>query len=456
MTEQMIFDWYVEHGLSAAGAAGMTANICIESAYNSQNLQNSYEKKLGYTDKSYTAAVDSGKYKKFSSDRAGYGYCQWTSGGRKAGLLEYAKSKGVSIGDAVMQLEYSLKEMSTSLKNTLCSITDPYEAARLVMVKFERPANQSEANQRVRGNKGKEVCARCVKNDSGANEGVTMDIIKHYLTKNDCYKSGKKINIKGIVVHSTGCVNRDVTRYVDAPELGKVSAMHWNKSGIAKCVHGICGWSDKLKKVMFVQTLPDNMRPWGCASGGKGSYNNSHFQFEMCEDAGASREYFNQLWACAVGVCAEKCKLFGLTEKNIVSHKEAHALGYASNHGDPESYFKKYGKTMNDFRSDVKKLLGGHELAGDYVGDVETVTVETAKYKADKYKHTYEIVSQDGYLAMRTGAGKSKNLVRKIPTGETVQCYGYYNKDSNGKAWLYVTYGECKGYVHSGYLKAVK
>ena len=456
MTEQNIFDWYIEHGLSTAGAAGMTANICIESAYNSQNLQNSYEKKLGYTNQSYTAAVDSGKYKKFSSDRAGYGYCQWTSAGRKAGLLAYAKSKNVSIGDAVMQLEYSLREMSASLKNTLQTITDPYEASRLVMVKFERPANQSKANQMARGNKGKEVYARCVKNDSGANEGIKMDIIKHYLTKNDCYKSGKKIKVAGIVVHSTGCVNRDVTRYVDAPELGKVSLMHWNKSGIAKCVHGFAGWSDKLKKVVFVQTLPDNMRPWGCGSGGKGSYNNSHFQFEMCEDAGASREYFNELWECAVAVCAEKCKLFGLTEKNIVSHKEAHALGYASNHGDPESYFKKYGKTMNDFRSDVKKLLGGHELAGDYVGDVETISVDAAKYKSSKYNKTYEIISQDGYLSMKTGAGSSKSLMRKIPTGAEVRCYGYYNKDSNGKVWLYVAYGEYKGYVHSGYLKAVK
>ena len=283
-----------------------------------------------------------------------------------------------------------------------------------------------------------------------------MEIIKHYLTKNDCYKAGKKIKVKGIIVHSTGCVNRYVTRYVDAPELGTVSSMHWNKSGIAKCVHGFAGWSDKLKKVVFVQTLPDNMRPWGCASGPKGSYNNSHFQFEMCEDSGASKEYFNELWECAVSVCAEKCKLFGLTEKNIVSHKEAHALGYASNHGDPENYFKKYGKTMADFRRDVKKLLGSHELSGDYVGDVETITVDAAKYKSGKYNKTYEIVSHDGYLNMRTGAGSSKSLMRKIPAGADVKCYGYYNKDSKGKVWLYVVYGEYKGYVHSGYLKAVK
>ena len=158
MTEKDIFNWYVAHGLSQAGAAGMTANICIELAYNSKNLQNSYERKLGYTDASYTAAVDSGKYKKFATDRAGYGLCQWTSAGRKAGLLAYAKKKGVSIGNAIMQLEYSLREMSRAIKGTLCSIKDPYEAAVLVMLKFERPANQSEANKRARGNKGKEKC----------------------------------------------------------------------------------------------------------------------------------------------------------------------------------------------------------------------------------------------------------------------------------------------------------
>ena len=144
MTAKEIFDWYVKHGLSDAGAAGMTANICVESAYNSKNLQNSYEKKLGMSDEEYTKAVDSGKYSatKFQTDRAGYGFCQWTSAGRKKNLLAYAKEKKVSIGDPTMQLEFSLKEMSKVLKESLKKATDPYDAAVLVMLKFERPADQ--------------------------------------------------------------------------------------------------------------------------------------------------------------------------------------------------------------------------------------------------------------------------------------------------------------------------
>ena len=368
MTAKEIFDWYVNHGLSESGAAGMTANICIESAYNSKNLQNSYEKKLGFTDDSYTKAVDSGKYSasKFQSDKAGYGYCQWTSSGRKTNLLTYAKEKKVSIGDPIMQLEFSLKEMSKTLKEYLQKTTDPYDAAVTVMLKFERPANQTAENQKVRGNKGKEVFNSCASKkevtETKKEDDGKLEIIKHYLTKNRCYIKGAKMTPKGIVVHSTGCNNKNVTRYVDMPSLGTVSSNHWNSSStnLRKCVHAIIGWSEKKKKVVVVNTLPYSYKPWGCASGKNGSYNNSHIQFEICEDAGkfSDKAYFNEAYKAAVDYCAYLCKQYKLSVNTIVSHKEAHAKGYASNHGDADSYFKVFGKSMKQFRKDVETAMG--------------------------------------------------------------------------------------------------
>jgi N-acetylmuramoyl-L-alanine amidase len=283
-----------------------------------------------------------------------------------------------------------------------------------------------------------------------------MEIIKHYLTENDCYKSGKKITLEGILVHSTGAANKNVTRYVDDKTLGRVSSNHWNKPGIAKCVNGIIGWSDKLKKVVAVQTLPDNMRPWGCASGSKGSYNNSHFQFEICEDDGKNPEYFEELWDVAINWCVALCKKYGWNEKVIVSHKEAHAAGYASNHGDADSYFKKYDKTMDEFRKAVKKKLSE---SGSNTGSSSNKNtgsgsgkVDTAKYKNAKYAHTYIVNSDDGVLTLRKGAGKNKDKILDIPTGDAVKCYGYYNLDGN-TPWLFVSYKTYTGYVHSGYLK---
>jgi N-acetylmuramoyl-L-alanine amidase len=51
------------------------------------------------------------------------------------------------------------------------------------------------------------------------------------------------------------------------------------------------------------------------------------------------------------------CKLYGLTEKNIIGHYEGYQQGVASNHGDPKNWFPKHGKSMDTFRSDVGKIL---------------------------------------------------------------------------------------------------
>lgn len=148
MTERQIFAFLKSQGLSDAGAAGAMGNMFAESGLNSQNLQNSYEKKLGYTDASYTKAVDNGTYRGFASDKAGYGLCQWTYSTRKAALLAFAKACGTSIGDAEMQLKFFMKELREgypAVLSMLKTATTVREASDAVLLKFERPADQSEA-----------------------------------------------------------------------------------------------------------------------------------------------------------------------------------------------------------------------------------------------------------------------------------------------------------------------
>lgn len=41
-----------------------------------------------------------------------------------------------------------------------------------------------------------------------------MKLIKCILTNNDCYKAGKTIKPKGVMVHSTGANNTNIRRYV--------------------------------------------------------------------------------------------------------------------------------------------------------------------------------------------------------------------------------------------------
>lgn len=55
--EERIWNYLIGKGLSKAGAAGLMGNLFAESGLSPKNLQNTYEKKLGFTDDSYTAAV---------------------------------------------------------------------------------------------------------------------------------------------------------------------------------------------------------------------------------------------------------------------------------------------------------------------------------------------------------------------------------------------------------------
>ena len=59
-TERTIWNYFIVKGMSPAGVAGLMGNLYAESGLNPQNLQNTYEKRLGFTDAEYTAAVDSG------------------------------------------------------------------------------------------------------------------------------------------------------------------------------------------------------------------------------------------------------------------------------------------------------------------------------------------------------------------------------------------------------------
>lgn len=152
-----IWDFLMKKIGNAFGVAGLMGNLNAESALRSNNLQNSYEKSLGYTDATYTAAVDNGSYGNFIKDAAGYGLAQWTYWSRKQKLLEYAQSKKKSIGDLTMQLEFLVKELSESYKsvwNTLKNAKSVLEASNSVLLNFERPANQGSSAQTARAKYG--------------------------------------------------------------------------------------------------------------------------------------------------------------------------------------------------------------------------------------------------------------------------------------------------------------
>lgn len=189
-----------------------------------------------------------------------------------------------------------------------------------------------------------------------------MEIVESILTNNPCFQNGKKIAVKGLMLHSVGCPQPSAEVFVSK----------WNRQEASRaCVHAfIDGNSGKV-----YQTLPWDHRGWH----GGGSSNNTHIGVEMCEPAcikytgGASfacadREsamtVAKRTYDTAVELFAFLCRKFSLdplADGVIVSHKEGHARGIASGHGDPEHLWKglQSGYTMDGFRRDVSAALAG-------------------------------------------------------------------------------------------------
>lgn len=158
--EKRAYKKFRQAGMTAAGACGLIGNLEAESdGFYTNRVEYLCLKRLKengkvYTDTTYTAAIDSGKISceeflhPLSGKQYGYGLAQWTSPGRKSGLWNFAKQRGVSIADEDMQLDFLLKELRESYSPVLAilkSATTIRQASDVVLKKFEIPANTGES-----------------------------------------------------------------------------------------------------------------------------------------------------------------------------------------------------------------------------------------------------------------------------------------------------------------------
>ena len=196
-----IWNFFKGKGLNDFAVAGIMGNLYAESGFKPTNLQNTYEKKLGYTDAEYTAAVDNGTYTNFVKDSAGYGLAQWTYWSRKQALMEYAQSVGKSIGDLSMQLDFMWKEMQgyKSMMTTLKAATSILEASNAVLTQYEKPADQGETVQKKRAGYGQTYYDKYAQKaaDSPATDGLYRVQVGAYSKLDNANKQLAAVQAKG-------------------------------------------------------------------------------------------------------------------------------------------------------------------------------------------------------------------------------------------------------------------
>ena len=239
-----------------------------------------------------------------------------------------------------------------------------------------------------------------------------MNLIRCYLSDNDCYKAWRTITPKGVMVHSTGANNPLVARYVQPSDNdpnraslqatigGNRNANDWNNPGLDVCTHAFIG---KLAdgSVGTVQTLPWNHRGWHAGTGTSGgSANNTHIAFEICEDDLTDEGYFRKVYQEAVELTAMLCKTYNLNplaDGVVICHSEGYQRGVASNHADVMHWFPKFGKSMDTFRADVSKAMTPAQVKPQPPVSGKTYTVvkgDTLSEIAQKYGTTVDTLVQ--------------------------------------------------------------
>lgn len=267
-----------------------------------------------------------------------------------------------------------------------------------------------------------------------------MKLVKSLLTKNPCYTAGKKITVKGLMLHSVGCPQPRASVFINS----------WNRVDYDNaCVHAFIDGNDGT----VYQTLPWNHRGWHCASGKNGSGNNTHIGVEMCEpacikytggstfscsDMAIAKAVVKCTYEAAVELFAMLCKEYDLNptaDGVIISHAEGHKRGIASNHGDPEHLWRQLGMgyTMDGFRKDVKvamteKVSGMQATEFISLSETEVIAKVGALFTAEQKKSGILASVSQAQFILESGYGK----------GELAQnannCFGM-KKSLSGNTW---------------------
>lgn len=210
--EQRAYKRFIAEGMTPEGACGLIGNLEAESDGFYTNrveylcLQRLKENGKVYTDKSYTAAIDSGAISCESflhplpGRQYGYGLAQWTTPTRKTGLWSLAKSRGVSIADEDLQLDYLVQELSlpayASVLSTLKTAGSIRTASDAVLKKFERPADTGDLVCAARAARGQTFYNSYIKGVSKTANKTDFDqyynsTTTHYISNSGSDENGR-------------------------------------------------------------------------------------------------------------------------------------------------------------------------------------------------------------------------------------------------------------------------
>lgn len=471
--EEKIWKFLKDKGLSDHGAAGLMGNLYAESGLTPTNLQNSYEKKLGYGDGGYTAAVDNGVYHDFVSDAAGYGLAQWTYHTRKAALLAYAKNRGKSIGDLETQLGFLVQELTGSyprlwaMLKTTNSVT---EASNAVLVQFERPAGMNNPSvQAKRAAFGQGYYNKYATTAPAVKEGTTLDRKAKITTGKQLAERALDVAQNFKTLYVMGCFGAPMTqanktRYCNNHSYNKAPARQRMINAATADTYGfdcVC-----LIKGLLWGWCGDPTKTYGGAGYAVNGVPDIGADGMIGKCAGVSTD-FSHIEVGEAVWCKGHIGIYiggGLAVECTPKWKNCVQVAAVGNIGKKAGYdtrtWTKHGRLPYvTYESGAAPAVPGStqpsakpSTPAPSTGGGTKVNVATdyATHRDTSLTGAYKTTAA---LNLRSGAGTGKAVLVVLPKGHTVRNYGYYSVNA-GVKWLYVQ-TTVNGKVYTGFCSSV-
>lgn len=194
-----------------------------------------------------------------------------------------------------------------------------------------------------------------------------------------------KLSPKGIVLHETatpGASAENEYRY-------------FNNNNIGASAHGFVDWNG------YIQTIPYNEIAWHAGY----TANSKYIGIEMCH--ATNKADFDRVWNNTVELFATLIKQYGWTVNDIHTHDEMSKLYKETDHTDPIGYFKKFGRTIDDFKKAVENKMNGDLTMAQYEelkNEIEKIKEQLSTYKY--MDESIKKISPDAFEALQAAIKK--------------------------------------------------
>lgn len=193
-----------------------------------------------------------------------------------------------------------------------------------------------------------------------------------FITKN---RSRKVLIPMGIVIHETATPGATAENEYN----------FFNSADRNASAHGFVDWKE------YIQTIPYDEVAWHAGY----TANYQYIGIEMCH--ATNKADFEKVWNNTIEIVVEIMNRYGFSVNDVTTHDEVSRRWGETDHTDPTGYFKKFGKTFDDFKRDLDARINGgltmtqyEELKNIISKQEKEITALKAKLdKVDTYIYNY-------------------------------------------------------------------